>query len=69
VGECTFLHPDHRQTAWDRKHTHWGDLRPIVEANPQTHFVVTHFSLRYSDEEVLDFFRGVTLPNLTAWAA
>jgi ribonuclease Z len=69
VGECTFLHPDHRQTAWDRKHTHWDDLRPIVEANPQTHFVVTHFSLRYSDEEVLDFFRGVTLPSLTAWAA
>jgi len=29
----------------------------VVEAHPQTLFVLIHFSLRYSDREILAFFR------------
>lgn len=69
VGECTFLHPEHRETAWARKHTHFEDLRVVIEANPEVHFVLTHFSLRYSDDDVRAFFDAHPLPNITPWVA
>jgi ribonuclease Z len=44
----------------------------LVEARPGTRFVLTHFSLRHSDREVVAFFDEVrkTLPtdNVVAWA-
>ncbi|GAA4705079.1 hypothetical protein [Phytohabitans rumicis] len=38
-------------------HTVWSQLRPVIQAHPQTLFVLTHFSLRHSDREILAFFR------------
>jgi ribonuclease Z len=69
VGECTFLDPEHRAGAWKRKHTHWDDLKPIIAANPQTHFVVTHFSLRYTTDRIRSFFDGERLENMVPWVA
>ncbi|MFJ3975820.1 hypothetical protein [Streptomyces sp. NPDC090021] len=40
----------------------------MVEAHPETLFVLTHFSLRHSDRDVLDFFRGEGLGNVLLWA-
>lgn len=68
VGECTFLTPEHRDGAWKRKHTHWADLRPIIADNPQTHFVLTHFSLRYTTDQIRAFFDEADTPdNITPW--
>ena len=67
IGECTFLDPAHRDDAWARYHTHWDDLSPIIRANPQTTFVVTHFSLRYRAEQIRSFFHAIDLPNLVPW--
>jgi ribonuclease Z len=30
-------------------HTLWSQLRPVIEENPNTHFMLTHFSFRHSD--------------------
>ena len=67
IGECTFLDPEHRAGAWERHHTHWDDLSPIIRDNPQTTFVVTHFSLRYRADQIRAFFADVPLPNLVPW--
>ena len=47
IIECTFLHEDKPHEAEERGHTSWDDLKPYVVANPQTTFVIIHFSLRY----------------------
>jgi len=67
--ECTFLCPDdpervgkdgdkvpETQRATDTGHIHWQQLKPYVLANPDTLFVLFHFSQRYNDLEILDFF-------------
>ena len=46
----------------------WSELRPIVEANPATTFVLTHFSLRHRDPEIVAFFDKQGLTNVVAWA-
>lgn len=67
VVECTFLAPEHRAAAHDRKHTHVDDLWPLVQAHPDTHFVLTHFSLRYSEAKVRAFFGERPHPNVTVF--
>ncbi|MDG4786107.1 MBL fold metallo-hydrolase [Micromonospora sp. WMMD1102] len=57
ITECTYLDDTQRGRADRVGHTVWSQLRPIVQAHPQTLFVLTHFSLRHSDPEILTFFR------------
>jgi ribonuclease Z len=57
ITECTFLDDTELERADRIGHTVWSQLRPVVEAHPQTLFVLTHFSLRHSDREILAFFR------------
>jgi ribonuclease Z len=73
--ECSFLYPEERTNARDTKHIHWDDLRPFVVANPTTLFVLIHFSLRYKEDEILQFFRqqrvehsDESYSNLKIWA-
>ncbi|WP_406282795.1 MBL fold metallo-hydrolase [Embleya sp. NBC_00896] len=56
ITECTFLHDAELGRADRDGHTVWSRLRPVVEAHPDTLFVLIHFSLRHSDREVLEFF-------------
>ncbi|WP_433474386.1 MBL fold metallo-hydrolase [Spirillospora sp. CA-142024] len=57
ITECTFLDDAEMDRANRVGHTVWSRLRPVVESHPETLFVLIHFSLRYSDREVLAFFR------------
>ncbi|MEV4166336.1 MBL fold metallo-hydrolase [Nonomuraea dietziae] len=57
ITECTFLEDTELERANRVGHTVWSQLRPWVEAHPRTLFVLIHFSLRYSDRQVLTFFR------------
>jgi len=66
--ECTFLGDDVLETASKSRHTHWNDLKPIIASHPNTHFVLIHFSMRYSLEDLDQFFSGDnSLPNITVW--
>lgn len=56
VIECTFLLDDELESAERTKHIHWNHLRPYVEKYPEVTFVLIHFSLRYKDSEILEFF-------------
>lgn len=60
IVECTFLGRD--QDEMDRaaktQHMTWKQLRPVVEAaRDDQRFILIHFSLRYSCEEVQEFFK------------
>jgi ribonuclease Z len=75
ITECTFLDDSERERADRVGHTLWSDLEPIVSAHPETLFILTHFSLRHTDREVVEFFRrarasapGGRLDNIVVWA-
>jgi ribonuclease Z len=68
VTECTYLDDAQSERADRVGHTVWSRLRPVVRAHPATLFVLTHFSLRHSDAEVLAFFDREELPNVVVWA-
>ncbi|KAL2164300.1 hypothetical protein VTH06DRAFT_3516 [Thermothelomyces fergusii] len=66
--EWLFLWDEHRDQAARTRHTIWADLEPVVRRHPDTVFVLTHFSLRYSDEDVRAFFRRRDVPeNVVVW--
>ncbi|WP_026413251.1 MBL fold metallo-hydrolase [Actinomadura oligospora] len=69
ITECTYLDEDQRERADRVGHTVWSQLRPVVEAHPRTLFVLTHFSLRHSDADVLAFFQqdAETPANVLPW--
>lgn len=56
VTECSFITEKEIQRADETKHTHWKHLKPIVQAHPQTLFLLIHFSLRHSPLTLLEFF-------------
>ncbi|GAA2323100.1 hypothetical protein GCM10010149_90390 [Nonomuraea roseoviolacea subsp. roseoviolacea] len=68
ITECTYLDDSELDRARRVGHTVWSELRPFVLAHPGTLFVLTHFSLRHSDREVLAFFEQENLPNVLVWA-
>ncbi|HEX2312135.1 MAG TPA: hypothetical protein VHJ17_00250 [Thermomonospora sp.] len=72
VTECTYLGDEHLDRAERIGHTVWSRLRPVVRAHPGNLFVLTHFSLRHSDREILDFFdrelADAGLGNVVVWA-
>ena len=69
VTECSFLWEEHRAQAVKTKHTLWADLEPVIRRFPRTTFVLTHFSLRYSDRDIRNFFGGLVDPpsNIVLW--
>lgn len=69
ITECSFLYPEHAAQATKTKHTLWSELEVVVRRWPRTMFVLMHFSLRYSDEEVRRFFKEMKDPpqNILVW--
>lgn len=68
ITECSFLYREHRAVAQRTKHTIWEDLEPVVRKWKDTTFVITHFSLRYTDDEVRQFFKRVEgCENVVVW--
>ncbi|KAK7218282.1 hypothetical protein V2G26_006285 [Clonostachys chloroleuca] len=70
ITECSFLLEEHREQAIKTKHTYWPDLEKVIRKWPKTTFVLTHFSLRYSEKTITAFFAD--LPdcpeNIVVWA-
>ncbi len=61
--ECTFLTDEHFEYAAERGHSHWQNLKSIIKANSNIIFVLIHFSLRYSDAEIIEFFNQELIQN------
>ncbi|KKA29336.1 hypothetical protein TD95_001927 [Thielaviopsis punctulata] len=70
IVECSFLYAEHIAQARKTKHVYWGDLEPIIRKWPKTTFVLMHFSMRYSDKEIRDFFYNMddAPANMVVWS-
>lgn len=53
IVECTFLN---KQDSNNSFHISWDELKPIVQKKPSTTFILMHFSLKYKDDYIRDFF-------------
>ena len=69
IAECSFLREEHLEQGRKTRHTSWKNLRPIIEAHPETLFVLTHFSMRYRDAEIAAFFADIGAPNILPWVS
>jgi ribonuclease BN (tRNA processing enzyme) len=70
--ECTFFMPDELENAGKTHHVHWDHLKKYVAENPNTQFMLFHFSQRYRDEEIAAFFQKEVdggLKNLHWWTS
>jgi len=70
IVECTFFRDEDMEDT--DSHIHWNNLKPIVMNNPQVNFILVHFSMRYSWEEIEKFFEGEKegveeLKNMMVW--
>jgi len=73
LHECTFMGPPSRELdeyALARGHTHYVQLHPHVCAAPETTFILCHWSIRYSREQIVAFFDeqfGGVPRNVVLW--
>jgi ribonuclease Z len=73
ICECTWLFGADElvRTAVDG-HVHWEQLWPIIKAHPNTHFILTHFSHRYTVPEIVEFLDSacdnLEISNVTIFA-
>lgn len=60
ITECTFIsdEPDILFRCKRDGHISWAQLLPYVLEHPEVTFVLIHFSLRYSEQEILQFFES-----------
>eukprot|EP00658_Telonema_sp_P-2_P027404 TRINITY_DN21162_c0_g1_i2.p1 TRINITY_DN21162_c0_g1~~TRINITY_DN21162_c0_g1_i2.p1 ORF type:complete len:232 (-),score=47.49 TRINITY_DN21162_c0_g1_i2:157-852(-) len=76
VVECSFIgaagmsESESVEQSIKRGHAGWAQLKPHVLAHPDVKFVLCHFSKRYSDEEIRDYFidqEGGCPVNVVLW--
>jgi len=60
IVECTFYCSETLDRANRDGHIHWSQLEPFVVSHPETIFVLIHFSLRYSEADIYQFFDSLT---------
>ncbi len=71
IVECTNLYEEHEHYARKNKHICWTQIRDTVKAHPDNIFILIHFSMRYSWEEIDTFFekeqKEHNIQNIYVW--
>ena len=65
--ECTFLFPDQLENAKNKKHVHIENLESFIKQMDKTTFILYHFSDRYENDEIKDFFKEKNYDNVKVW--
>ena len=66
--ECTFLYPEHEEYAKINKHIHWNHINKYICDHEKITFILYHFSNRYNELEIVEFFKKNTLcTNIIPW--
>eukprot|EP01129_Flabellula_baltica_P004988 TRINITY_DN1778_c0_g1_i1.p1 TRINITY_DN1778_c0_g1~~TRINITY_DN1778_c0_g1_i1.p1 ORF type:complete len:222 (+),score=45.56 TRINITY_DN1778_c0_g1_i1:515-1180(+) len=66
VTECTFIDDEHIDRAASSGHTHYVQLEPYILGHPDITFILIHFSLRYKNADLVDFFKDKP-SNVVPW--
>jgi len=63
IMECTFLEPEHFEQAELRKHIHLQNIIDRANEFKNQHIILSHFSMRYSDEKIREYIFNSKLPD------
>lgn len=58
VGECTYITPDHAHLARPMSHLHLNDYGDVVNDLKVKRLILTHYSLRYKEDEIVGLVRA-----------
>lgn len=64
IVECTFFEECDAKQAKNKKHMLLSNLLPFINAHPEINFMLCHFSMKYKDKEITDFFERLAIPNI-----
>jgi len=67
IIECTFINEEDQTHAKEKLHMAWSNLKPYVESNSNTNWILTHFSQKYRKEQVETFFNKENISNVKVW--
>ena len=67
--ECTYIADENDELITKNKHMHWKQLDPIIDQHPNNNFILYHFSKRYKNNEIMDFFKDKLRPNMKLWVS
>jgi ribonuclease Z len=67
IVECTFFMDESDDVT--NRHIHWRNLKQVVNKNPDVKFILVHFSMRYTWEDIISFFeeQKKDVPNIIVW--
>lgn len=64
IMECTFLEDVDAKQAKEKKHALLSRILPFIRAHPDINFMLCHFSMKYKDKDVIEFFNRLGEPNI-----
>lgn len=67
IIECSFILEEDLIHANEKKHMNWLNLKPFVQSNINTNWILTHFSQKYKKEQVELFFKQENICNIKLW--
>jgi ribonuclease Z len=64
IIECTYIYDEELDLAKINKHIHWLDIKNIIIENKDIQFILIHFSMKYKNQDIKDFFNKENLTNI-----
>jgi ribonuclease Z len=64
IIECTYIYDEEMDLAKINKHIHWLDIKNIIIENKDIQFILIHFSMKYKNQEIKDFFNKENITNI-----
>jgi len=67
MSECSFISEDQITQAKKKKHIYIENIDEIIKNNLNKTFILYHFSDRYEEQDLIDFFIKKGYPNVLPW--
>ena len=67
IIECSFIRDSEIEQADKTFHIHWNHIEPIIDKYLNNTFMLIHFSQRYDNSELVEFFKQKAKPNVIPW--
>ena len=69
ITECSFINVDQLQQAKTKKHIYIEHIDEYIKTNFNKTFILYHFSDRYDEQEIIDFFIKKNYANVIPWVS
>jgi ribonuclease Z len=64
IIECTYIYEEDISLAKKNNHIHWNEIKDIIKEKESIQFILIHFSMKYKNEDIQNFFTGQNIKNI-----